>query len=217
MPVLEFALDSSAQYCIQIHLPTGLPASLTIMLNNSILGTLTSDEQNTGKDFHLPDNSFINVRMLNGQPQVLHNGYLLPLIDDSAIRSVDWSPAAQAQKRDRRLGGCLITWLILNLIVTGGATVIYFFAALGVISLENSSAFFFFLFAGFLSIIGLVGASLIFFWKKLGFYLLVAETVLSLLLLFLFHLLNPVPFFNVIPIAILYIYLNRSGIWEKMS
>ncbi len=63
---------------------------------------------------------------------------------------------------------------------------------------------------------GLVGISLIFFWKKSGFYLAAIYVVLNFLLLIPLHLLETVSFVPLLSIIILYVYLNRSGIWEKM-
>lgn len=215
MPVLEYALDPTAQHRIQIHLPTEPPALVTIMLNRSVLGSLAPAEQITGKDFRLPDNSFLNVRLVNNQPQVSRAGYLLPPVDTAIINAVDVSPAAQALERNKKLGGCLMTWLIVNFIVIGISTLISFFLIFGATRIGLSPLLF--LSSSLLGVVGLAGVSLIFFWKKLGFYLMVAYVILNLLLAISFGLLNASSFPPLITIIVLFIYLNRSGIWQKMS
>lgn len=215
MPVLEYALDLTAQHRIQIHLPAEQPALVTVMLNRSILGSLAPAEQIAGKDFRLPDNSFLHVRFVNNQPQVSRAGYLLPLVDASFTNAVDTSPAAQALERNKKLGGCLISWLILNLIVIGISTIFSFLFVLGVMRTGFSPLLL--LSSVLLGVVGLVGVSLIFFWKKLGFYLMVAHAILSSLLTIPFGLFNASLFIPFIPIIILFVYLNRSGIWQRMS
>src|SRR5713101_7269945 len=110
MSVVEFVLDHSAQQRIQVHMSAQQPASVTVLLNRTILGSLALNEQPYGKDFRLPDNSFLNVRIVNGQPQVSRAGYPLPPIDAATANAVDMSPAALVQERNKKLGGCLITW-----------------------------------------------------------------------------------------------------------
>jgi|SRR5450759_382789 hypothetical protein len=212
MPVVEFALDPAMQHRVQVHLPPEPQASVTIMLNRSILGSLTPDEQTVGKYFRLPDNSFVNVRIVNGQPQVSRAGYLLPLIDVATANAID---SASDQERKKKLGGCLVAWLSMNLVVIGGLTLLYFLAIIGAMSTGTSPLPF--LLFGLLGIVGLVGIILIFLWKKLGFYLAATYVVLGLLLSIPFGLLNARSFIPLASIAILYVYLNRSGCWEKMS
>ena len=214
MPVVEFTLDPRAQHRIQVHRSDEQSASMTVLLNGSILGSLDPAEQSAGKDFRLPDNSLLNVRIVNGQLQVSRGGVLLPTVD-AATANVDVSPAAQARQRDKKLGGCLITWLILNLVIIGGLTLLYFLAIFGAMATGISPLPF--LLFGLLGIVGLVGISLIFFWKKVGFYLTVAYVLLDLLLSIPFGLLDVRSFIPLIAVAILFIYLNRSGIWQKMS
>ena len=213
MPVIEFALDSTASYRIQVHQPDEQPAPVTVLLNRSILGSLDPVEQNTGKDFRLPDNSVLNVRIANGLLQVSRNGLPLQPVDAST-ENIDLSPAAQAQLRSKKLGGCLITWLILNLVVIGSLTLLYFLAIFGATTAGTSPLPF--LLLGLTGIVGLVGISMIFFWKKVGFYLTVIYVVLDLVLSIPFGL-DVRSFIPLIAVAILYIYLNRSGIWQKMS
>jgi len=214
MSVVEFALDPGAQQRVQVHLPSEQSASVTILLNRSILGSLASDEQAAGKDFPLPDNSVLNVRIVNGQPQVSRAGYPLSPIDAATANVVDLSPAALAQERNKKLGGCLIAWLVLNLAVIGGLTLLYFLATIGAMA-TGASPLAFLLFS-LLGVVGLVGISLIFFWKKIGFYLTVAYVVLGLLLSIPFGLLDVRSFIPLVTIVFLYVYLNRGGVWEKM-
>lgn len=212
MPIVEFALDSTAQQRIQVHLPDVQPEAMTVLLNRSILGSLTPDEQIAGKDFRLPDNSAVQVRVVNGQPQVSRAGYLLSPVDAASLKTLDVSPAAQARKK---LGGCLVAWLVLNLLVIGGLTVIYLLAIFG--SLATGTSPLPFLLFSLLGIMGLVGISLIFFWKKVGFYLTAAYVVLGILLSIPFGYLDVRSFIPLISVAILYVYLNRSSIWDQMS
>lgn len=214
MPVVEFALDASAQQRIQVHLSAHQPAPITVLLNRTILGSLASDEQPYGKDFRLPDNSLLNVRVINGQPQVSRAGYFLPLVDAATANEIDMSPAAQAQKRNQKLGGCLVTWLVLNLAVISVFTGIYISGIFSAITI-GASPLNFLLFSLF-GVVGVAGLSLIFFWKKLGFYLVAAYVVLNFLLAIPLHILDARSFVPLVTTTILYIYLNRSGIWEKM-
>ena len=228
MPVVEFALDPAAQHRVQLHIPTEQP-TITVMLNGSILGSLTPEEQIAGKDFRLPDNSPLHVHVFQGQPQVLREGYPLPIIDPKAP-VIDTSPAAQARRRDRKLGGCLITWLILSIIATSSTVLLYLVIALWVmlnrspwLVLPNGSL----LFAGvspllllLVSLLGCVyvaGLSLIFFWKKLGFYLVAGAIIVEMLIQIPLHLFNILSAGAVIIAIILFVYLNRRGIWQKMS
>lgn len=213
MPIVEFALDATAQHRIQVHLPEEQSAAVTILLNRSILGSLDANEQATGKDFRLPDNSLLNVRFVNGQPQVSRAGYALTPVDAATVQALDSSAAGQG--RTKKLGGCLIAWLVLNLAVIGIFTLLYFLAVFGAASTGTSPLMF--LLFGLLGIVGLVGISMIFFWKKLGFYLSAAYVALSLLLSIPFGLLDVRSFVPVVSIAILFVYLNRSGIWEQMT
>lgn len=211
MPIVEFALDATAQQRIQVHLPDVQPEAVTVLLNRSVLGSLTPDEQIAGKDFRLPDNSPLHVRIVNGQPQVARAGYLLPPVDAATLKTLDVSPAAQARKK---LGGCLVAWLVFNLLVIGVFTVINLLAIFG--SLATGTSPLSFLLFGLLGIMGLVGIVLIFFWKKLGFYLAAAYVVLGILLSIPFGYLDVRSFIPLVSVAILYVYLNRSGIWDQM-
>ncbi len=214
MPVVEFALDLTTQYRIQVHQSSEQPSPVTVLLNGSILGNLDPAEQIMGKDFRLPDNSLLNVRIVNAQPQVSRGGIPLYPID-ATTANVDVSPAAEAQQRNKKLGGCLVTWLVLNLVVIGGLTLLYFLAIFGATALGTSPLPF--LLFGLIGIMGLVGISLIFFWKKVGFYLMVGYVALGLLLSIPFGMLNVRSFIPPLAVVILFVYLNRSDIWQKMS
>jgi hypothetical protein len=102
MPVVEFALDPTTQYRIQIHIPTEQSA-YTVMFNRSVLGFLaTTEEQRTGKYFVLPDRSNLYVRIEGRSPQVFRNSRLLtPLTEEELL--FDASPAAQLRKPGERL------------------------------------------------------------------------------------------------------------------
>ncbi len=106
MPVVEFALDPAAQQRIQVHIPIE-PTAVTVMLNRSVLGFLTTpEEQRTGKYFVLPDHSNLYVRVEGRRPQVFRNSYLLAPLDAEEA-SYDGSPAAQARAHDRKGVGLL--------------------------------------------------------------------------------------------------------------
>lgn len=102
MPVVEFALDSAAQYRIQVHIPTE-HTTYTVMFNRSVLGVLeTPEEQRAGKYFTLPDRSNLYVRIESQRPQVFRNSYLLaPLTEEEKL--FDPSPAAQRRTPGERL------------------------------------------------------------------------------------------------------------------
>jgi hypothetical protein len=62
-----------------------------------------------------------------------------------------------------------------------------------------------------------IGLSLIFFWKKLGFYLTAGAIIVELLIQIPLHLFNILSVGAVLIVIILFVYLNRSGIWQKMN
>ncbi len=151
--------------------------------------------------------------MVNGQPQVSRAGYLLPSLDAASINAAASSPAAR--RGNAKLGGCLITWLVLNLVGIGSFTLLNFLAIFN--TGAKGTPLVLFLLSGLIGVIGLFGISLIFAWKKSGFYLAAAYVVLGLLLSIPFGLLEAPSFVPLVSVSILYVYLNRSGIWEKMS
>lgn len=213
MPVVEFALDPAAQHRIQLHVSTEQTA-ITVMLNSSILGSLTPEEQAAGKDFPLPDSSSVHVRVYEGQPQVSRGGYPLPIVDPR-LPTIDISPAAIAQRRDKKLSGRLIVWLVSNIVLVGGLTIPYLRATLVATAIGISPLPF--LVYSLLGVVGVVGLSLIFFWKKLGFYLVAGYAVLSLLASFPFGTFDVRSFVPIVAAIALFVYLNRDDIWQKMS
>lgn len=102
MPVVEFALDQAAQYRIQVHIPIE-DSTYTVMFNRSILGVLTThEEQHKGKYFLLPDRSNLYVRIEGSHPQVFRDSRLLaPLTEEE--KHFDSSPAAQRRAHGGRL------------------------------------------------------------------------------------------------------------------
>jgi hypothetical protein len=92
---------------------------------------------------------------------------------------------------------------------------LYFLAIFGALATGTSPLPF--LLFGLIGIVGLVGISLIFFWKKVGFYLMVGYVVLGLLLSIPFGLLDVRSFIPPLAVVILFVYLNRSDVWQKMS
>src|SRR5579863_505641 len=165
MPVVEFALDREAQQRIQVHLTGQQTDSVTVMLNRSVLGTLMPGEHPYGQDFRLPDDSFVNVRIANGHLQVTHAGYPLPPVKAISAYAIDSSsPAALAFERRKKLGGCLIGWLVVNLLAIGIQTVVYFSEIFDPMPVGTSPTLF--LLLGLLGIMGIVGLVSIFFWRR---------------------------------------------------
>jgi hypothetical protein len=209
MPVQDFALDPAATHRVQVHWASDTEPA-TVMVNRSILGSLgTVAERRMGKDFTLPDGSMLHVRFVNGQPQAFRNGY--PLAIAPAI------PETSVLQKKR--GGCLTTWLILNLVAASLIAIGYFLQFLGSImgstSLRPIAPLIFLLIA----CIGIIGISALLAWKKWGFYLIVFYVVINFVAAFLLGLFNGyVTFFTpFIGLAILYYLLRRNDVWEQLA
>ncbi len=120
MPVQDFALDAQNNR-IQVHWSFE-DGPVSVMLNRSVIGTIaTREERMTGKDITLPDNSVLHVQFSDNRPQVFRNGYLLTPVEQTAAEPL--SP--------KKRGGCLTTWITLNLVVISIFTLIYFLAIFG--------------------------------------------------------------------------------------
>jgi hypothetical protein len=209
MPVQEFALDATGSQRIQVHWASDSdPAS--VLLNSSLFGSLaTLEERTAGKDFTLPDGSSLHVRFVNNQPQALRNGYPLAV-----------APTVSKISSQRKRGGCLTTWLILNLVVVSGLTLLYFLDIAGSAVLGSSASIspgVFLLFA-LLGCVGIVGLSALLAWKKWGFYLVALYVVLNIVLAFPLGLFNGIRTFTpLIGLAALYYLLRRNDVWEHLT
>ena len=209
MPVQEFALDATASQRIQVHWASDSdPAS--VLLNSSLFGSLaTLEERTAGKDFTLPDGSSLHVRFVNNQPQVLRNGYPLAV-----------ALAVSKTSSQRKRGGCLTTWLILNLVLVSGLTLLYFLDIAGSAVLGSSASIspgVFLLFA-LLGCVGIVGLSALLAWKKWGFYLVALYVVLNIVLAFPLGLFNGIRTFTpLLGLAALYYLLRRNDAWEHLT
>src|SRR5260370_37605051 len=98
MPVLVFALDATNQYRVHVQLNVH-QGSVSVMLNRSVLGSLvTMEEQSSGKDFRLLDQSLLRVSVSNGHAQAWRDGQPLLMTSVSA-------PLPVLERRERRMGG----------------------------------------------------------------------------------------------------------------
>jgi hypothetical protein len=211
MPIQDFFLDSTGAQRIQVHWNSdGSKASL--LLNSSIYGSLdTPEELAGGKDFKMPDGSILHVRLVNNQPQVLRNGFPLTTAP-AAVESVPLT--------DRKLGGCLTVWIILNLAMISLSTLLYGLAFLGsAITGDSSVSPLVFLVFTLLGFAGIAGLILLLFWRKIGFYLVLLYVLLNFALSFPLGLFNKDPriFLPLIGGAILYYWLRRNDVWEKLA
>ncbi len=209
MPVQDFALDPAATHRVQVHWASDAEPA-TVMVNRSILGSLsTVAERMTGKDFTLPDGSTLHVRFVNGQPQAFRNGY--PLAIAPAI------PETSVLQKKR--GGGLTLWLIVNLVIIIFYTAVYFLALIGSILSSASSRPLTYLVLMLIGCVGIVGIGMLFAWKKWGFYLIVFFVVANFIAAILLGLFNGyVTFFlPFVAVALLYYRLNRNDVWQQLA
>jgi hypothetical protein len=201
----DFALDAVATQRITIDW-TAETEPATVLLNGTVLGMLiTVEEKLAGKDFILPDNSPLHVQFFNGHPQVYRAG--VPLV-----------PVAGVPDKQRKRGGCLTTWLILNLVVIVILTGLNFLATLGAMASNKvSTPPLAFLLLGIMGIVGIVGLSLLLAWKKVGFYLVAGYVVCDIVISVIFGFIAANTFTPLIGVGILYFWLNRSGVWENLA
>ncbi|HTI15382.1 MAG TPA: hypothetical protein VL461_12610 [Dictyobacter sp.] len=219
MPKQVFALDATATHRITVHwtneinpVTKGLDPA-TVLINGTILGSLNPGEEMTvGKDFILPDNSPLHVQFFNGQPQAFRMGVPLAPVADAA----DVADTLPANRRKR--GGCLTAWLIFNLVVIVVFTLLYFLGALGSLSGETQSslALGYFL-LGVVGVVGIVGISILLAWKKLGFYLLAGFVVANIVISVAIGQADVRTFIPLFTIGSLFVWLNRSGVWENLK
>lgn len=205
MPVLEFALDTSALYRIQIHVNTR-QGPVSVMLNQNVIGSLaTLQEQTAGKDFRLPDNSTLRVRVLNGHPQAWRNGHALLLTSVSGAL-----PELQEEKRGSIGTGALVL-LILNISITGVLGVLFFLNALATLNAATPYII--------LSVLALIAMGCLFtllMWRKWGLYVAGGLLIISFVLAILFGVLDFRQFISLVSFFLLFAYLRVNAIWRKM-
>lgn len=206
MPVLEFALDTSALYRIQIHVNTR-QGPVSVMLNQNVLGSLaTLQEQTTGKDFRLPDNSTLRVRVLNGHPQAWRDGH--PLLLTSVSGSL---PELSQEEKRKSMGTGTLAFLILNALILGVLSVSFFVSAFTTL---NLSLLFVLLSLMFLAALGSLFALLT--WRKWGLYLTGFLLIVSFILALLSGVLD-FRFFAALAVFLLFsAYLRTNAIWRQM-
>lgn len=113
MPTQEFALDAAGSRRVQVVQETDLSrGNLTVLLNRSMIGSLSQEELLTGREFSLTDGSVLKVQAVNNHVQVLRNNErLLPYAKPKLVL-----PAAI---RNRFLLACGVVFLIggLNTVI----------------------------------------------------------------------------------------------------
>lgn len=209
MPVQDFALDELGNYRIQIHWTTR-SEPVTVLLNGSIIDTLaTPEERQAGRDVTLPDGSLLYVQFANDQPYVSRNGLppaILPAI-----------PSYEAPVSQRKRGGCLTAWIVLNFMVISWFTFLDFLQIFLAPTIGDSHILVFLIVFVLVGIVGIVGLATLLAWKKWGFFLVAGYVVLSILLPFSFGIGNIFIFWPLIGLVILYVWLQRSGAWEHLT
>lgn len=208
MPVLEFALDATALYCVQVHLNTH-QGPVSVMLNRSALGSLTTlEEQASGKDFYLPDNSVLRVQIVNGSPQVWCNGRPLSITTRSTT-----SPLPNAQPHGR-MGNGVLALLALNVLLTVGLSI--WFGAAMLLNMSSQRTFLPSLLCGLLALATLIGLLALFAWRKWGFYLAICAALVSFVPAILFNVIDYRTFLPLAGLLLLYFAFSSSGIWHKL-
>lgn len=208
MPILEFALDATSQYRVQVHLNTH-QGPVSVMLNHRVLGSLvTIEEQMAGKNFRLPDSSLLRVSISNGHVQVWCNGQ--PLLQTSL------SHVSQVlEPQERHMSRSVITWLALNMLIFG-ALVIWFSLNAGVAT-PASNLFAPLLSLGLLNVCGLVGLFALLIWKKWGLYVVAGSALANLAVAIIFSLMDVRAFLPLIGLILLSLVLRSSGLWRMMN
>lgn len=208
MPVLEFALDAAALYRVQVHV-NARQGPVSVMLNHNALGSLaTLEEQTAGKDFRLPDNSILRVRILNGHPQAWHNGHSL------VLASVSETPTLVGRVPRASMSRGVMALLMLNMLVIGGLIIWFVVAAIAV--MPASKFFLPFLLSALLGIVGFISLFVVLAWKRWGFYLATGYMLANFVLAIIYGIIDFRTFIPLVSLALLYFALRSSGIWYKM-
>ena len=208
MPILEFALDATSPYRVQVHLNTH-QGPVSVMLNRSVLGSLiTIEEQHAGKEFRLPDSSLLRVSINDGQAQAWRNGQPLQLT------SIPTGPLA-LEHEERHWSSGVMALLVLNILA---ASVLMIWFALQAYFVTPSSRLFLpLLEAVLVSLFGLIGLFVFLAWKKWGLYLVVCYVVVNMALTILFGMIDYRTFIPLVALILLYASLRSSGLWHSMG
>lgn len=208
MPVLEFALDATALYRVQVHLNTH-QGPVSVMLNHDALGSLTTlEEQTSGKDFYLPDRSVLRVQIINGHPRAWRNGQQL-----TVAGSTEADPGQHTQPHGQ-MAGSVVVLLILNVALTIGLSI--WFGAIVFLNLSAQQPFAPFLLCGLCALLALIGILAIFAWKRWGFYLAACASVATFVPVILFGTIDFSTFLPLVGVVLLYIALRSSNLWSKL-
>ena len=208
MPVLEFALDASALSRVQVHISTH-QGPVSVMLNRNVIGSLTTlEEQISGKDFRLPDNSILRVQILNGHPRVWRNGRTLALASASETHSL---PEGETHGR---MGSGVVALLLLNILAFGGLCLWFLVAA--IVAMSSPETPLPFLLSSFLTLLGLVGIFALLGWRRWGLYLAICAMAANFAPAILFGIVDYRTFLPLVSLALLVFALSSSGVWHKM-
>lgn len=208
MPVLEFALDATTQYRVQVHLNVH-QGPVSVMLNRSVLGSLvTTEEQSSGKDFRLPDHTLLRVSVNNGQAQVWRDGQPLLLTSTSGA-------LPPLERQEGRMGGGVTALFVLNVVAVGVLVLSFWLQAFMVTS--SSDQFLPLLLLGLIGLPGLAGLFVLLAWKKWGFYFAACYGLANLTLAIVYSIVDYRAFIPLVGLVLLYSSLRSSGIWRKMS
>ncbi|HEX4205784.1 MAG TPA: hypothetical protein VHZ51_16615 [Ktedonobacteraceae bacterium] len=206
MAVQNFALDPTGNYRVQVQWASDNEPAY-ILLNGSHLGQFYSiEERLMGKAFTLPDNSQLHVRFMNEQPQAFRMGMPLPI-----------APALADPKPERKRSTRVTIWLIANLVIFAIFTIVNALAFLGAPVINSNVPPSIFLIFTLMGIGGIVGISALLAWKKWGFFLVAGYIVLNFILALIFHGFNLGSIILLATGARLYVWLNRSGVWERLD
>lgn len=208
MPILEFALDATSPYRVQVHL-NAHHGPVSIMLNHNVLGSLvTIEEQHAGKEFRLPDSSLLRVSVSDGHAQAWRNGQPLQLT------SLPTGPL-MLEQQERHWSGGVVTLLVLNILVASALVVWFGLQAYFASSL--SPLFAPLLGSVLIGLFGLVGLFTLLAWKRRGLYLVVCYVVANMALTITFGMIDYRTFAPLVALILLYVALRSSGLWHMMG
>jgi hypothetical protein len=106
MPTQEFALDAAGSRRVQVVQETDLSrGNLTVLLDRSMIGSLSQEELLTGRELPLTDGSVLKIQVVDKQVQVLRNNE--PLLPYTKPKLVLPAPI-----RKRFLLACGVVFLI---------------------------------------------------------------------------------------------------------
>ncbi len=208
MPILEFALDATSPYRVQVHL-NAHRGPVSVMLNRNVLGSLvTMEEQHAGKEFRLPDSSLLRVSVNDGHARAWRNGQPLQLT------SMPTGPLV-LERQERHWSGGVIALLVLNILVA--SVLVVWFALEGYVDTPSSHLFLPLLGSALLGLFGLIGLFVLLAWKRWGLYLVVCYAVATMVLTITFGMIDYRTFVPLVALILLYVALRSSGLWHVMG